>query len=313
MYDELVVGAPYYDNDVDTGKVYILDALNLPDLWINGSLDDVYQEIPSGAQVNITYISAGDIATWWVVVQNDGDLDDTFDFNITSNMLAGWTREMRENVTWNQINDGDNVSLSPGEWRNYTLNISSNVSAVNGDESWVIVNVTSQNDTSKKDAVNATTRAIDITLPEISNVEAVPNIQETGGYVNITCNVTDNIGVLEVWVNISLPGGGYNNVSMTKGTGDEWYNNTIYTALGQYNYTIWANDTSGIWNSSSGHNFSIQDTNLAEISDVSADPGTQKTGGYVNISCNVTDNVGLYGVWVNITLPGGGNSNVSTT
>jgi hypothetical protein len=41
--------------------------------------------------------------------------------------------------------------------------------------------------------------------PEITNVTDYPDPQDAGGYVNITCNVTDNVGVDEVWVNITYP------------------------------------------------------------------------------------------------------------
>jgi hypothetical protein len=149
----------------------------------------------------------------------------------------------------------------------------------------------------------------DTTLPVISNVLDDPDTQETGDWVNITCDVTDNIGVFDVRVNITLPGGGYSNDSMTQGSSDQWYYNSTHTSLGLYQYIIWANDTSNNWNSSSGHSFTIQDTNLPVISNVLAFPGTQETGDWVNITCNVTDNIGVYDVRVNITLPGGGYIN----
>ncbi len=153
----------------------------------------------------------------------------------------------------------------------------------------------------------------DTTLPIISNVLDVPDPQEVGGSVNITCDVTDNIGISNVWVNITLPSGSSLNVSMNKGTGDSWYNNTIYTILGIYDYVIWTNDTSGNWNRSSGHSFTIQDTTLPVISNVLDTPDPQETGSFVNITCEVTDTVGIFDVWVNITLPGGGYLNVSMT
>jgi parallel beta-helix repeat protein len=149
----------------------------------------------------------------------------------------------------------------------------------------------------------------DATLPVISNVLEVPDTQESGGYVNITCDVTDNIGVYDVRVNITLPGGGYINDSMIYDLGNQWYYNSKYTPLGLYQYTIWANDTSDNWISSSGYNFTIQDTTLPVISNVLDDPDTQETGNWINITCNVTDNIGVSDVLVNLTLPGGGYIN----
>ena len=52
---------------------------------------------------------------------------------------AGWSWDLKENVTWTIINTGDNVTLGPGQWRNYTLNISSSGAGAEGDQSWVLV------------------------------------------------------------------------------------------------------------------------------------------------------------------------------
>ncbi|UCG69999.1 MAG: right-handed parallel beta-helix repeat-containing protein, partial [Thermoplasmata archaeon] len=147
--------------------------------------------------------------------------------------------------------------------------------------------------------------------PVISNVLDTPDPQETGDLVNISCDVTDNVGVAEVWVNITLPSGGYSNVSMNRGAGDQWFLESLYSPLGIYNYVIWANDTSNNWASSTGHSFEIRDTTLPVISNVLDTPDPQETGDLVNISCDVTDNVGVAEVWVNITIPGGGYSNAS--
>jgi hypothetical protein len=147
----------------------------------------------------------------------------------------------------------------------------------------------------------------------IFNVQNLPSPQEVGGSVNITCDVTDNVGVYGVWLNISFPTGGFTNVSMIKGTGDEWFYESVYLLLGGYSYSIWANDTSDNWDLSTNNNFLIQDTTQPVISNVLDAPDPQLTGGNVNITCDVTDNLAVYGVWVNITLPGGGDINVSLT
>jgi parallel beta-helix repeat protein len=151
----------------------------------------------------------------------------------------------------------------------------------------------------------------DTSLPVISSVLDLPDPQEVGGAVNISCDVTDNVGVYGVWVNITLPGGGYVNTSLTKGSGSGWYYESVYLILGLHDYVIWANDTSDNWASSSGYSFVIQDTTLPVISNVQDIPDPQESGGQVNVSCDVTDNVNVYGVWLNITLPGGGFSNIS--
>ncbi|UCF07811.1 MAG: DUF2341 domain-containing protein [Thermoplasmata archaeon] len=84
-----------------------------------------------------------------------------------------------------------------------------------------------------------------ISRPLIKDISAVPDILNTGENVNITCNVTAIEGVASVWVNISLPGGGYINDTMMQGPGDQWYYNYTCTSVGTYQYKIWANDTTG--------------------------------------------------------------------
>lgn len=154
---------------------------------------------------------------------------------------------------------------------------------------------------------------IPIGLPEITDVSALPDPQETGGFVNISCNVTDSDGVAEVWVNITVPSGGFINTSLNKGSGNEWFLNSAYTILGAHNYVIWAKDAAGVWNSSSGYSFTIQDTTPPMIFNVQNLPDPQEVGGSVNITCDVTDNVGVYGVWLNVSYPSGGFTNVSMT
>jgi parallel beta-helix repeat protein len=151
----------------------------------------------------------------------------------------------------------------------------------------------------------------DTTLPVISNELDIPDPQEVGSATNISCDVTDNVDVYGVWVNITLPGGGYCNISMMKGPGDTWYLDSTHPTLGLHNYVIWANDTSDNWATSSGHSFLIQDTTIPVISNVVDAPDPQETGGFVNVSCDVSDNVKVYNVWINITLPGGGFTNIS--
>ncbi|HEC75653.1 MAG TPA: hypothetical protein ENI33_00130, partial [Thermoplasmatales archaeon] len=156
---------------------------------------------------------------------------------------------------------------------------------------------------------NGTFTINDTLPPQIENITASPNPQEVGGYVNITCNVTDAGGVNIVKVNITGPPG-FTPVNTTMNTGSYYYNVT-YLILGTYHYFIWANDTSGNSNVSATYTFTIHDTTLPEIRNVSASPQIQETGSYVNITCNVTDNVAVNVVKVNITYPDNSYHNFS--
>ena len=96
-----------------------------------------------------------------------------------------------------------------------------------------------------------------ISRPLIRDITALPAIQAIGGYVNITCNATAPNGIQGTWVNITLPGGGYTNISMSQGPGEQWYYINAYLTNGIYQYTIWASDTNGNWTQSNILQFEI--------------------------------------------------------
>ena len=321
----------------------VIDNVDVYDVWVNITLPGVgYLNSSmmkgSGSQwfFNTSYLSLGLYKyTIWVNDTSD-NWNSSSDYNFTI-----------EDTTLPEIsNVVDNPNLQEaGGWGNISCDISDNV-----DVSDVWINITLPgggyiiapmtqgsgfqwfinstyitpgiyqytiltNDTSNNSNSSSGYSFIieDTTSPEISNVLDTPDPQETGGWVNITCDVMDIVEVYTVWINITLPGGGYINDSMTKGSGSQWYYNKTHVPLGLYQYTIWVNDTSDNLNSSSGHSFTIQDTTLPQISNVIDAPDPQETGGRVNITCDVIDNVDVYHVWVNITLPGGGYINDSMT
>lgn len=146
----------------------------------------------------------------------------------------------------------------------------------------------------------------DTTPPKITNVSTKPNPQEIDGYVNISCDVIDNVKVNNVKININYPDSSINNVTMSEGS---YYYNTTYSMLGTYKYFIWANDTNNNTNVSAIYFFTIQDIIPPKITNGDATPNPQETGGDVNISCDVTDNVKVNVVKVNVTYPDGSKVN----
>ena len=83
----------------------------------------------------------------------------------------------------------------------------------------------------------------DLISPNINNVNNTPEIQNQFGFVNITCEVIDNIEVTSVILNITDPNGNIsetimNNIHQTK----FYYYNTSYSTLGFYQYYIYAID-----------------------------------------------------------------------
>jgi predicted GH43/DUF377 family glycosyl hydrolase len=142
---------------------------------------------------------------------------------------------------------------------------------------------------------------IDTTPPTITNLVENPNPQEVFGNVNVTANVTDDVAVDEVWINIS----GEGNLSMVFDPASNlYYFETSYSNLGINSFTIWANDTSDNWASESG-SFTIQDSTPPEIKDLIEDPDPQYEDGYVGITAKVTDDIGVE--LVRIDIEGVGN------
>ena len=152
----------------------------------------------------------------------------------------------------------------------------------------------------------------DTTPPVISDVEDFPDPQIVGGYVNITCTVTDDFEVNEVKVIIKYPDATKINVSMSKIGRNTYFKNMSYTLPGIYHYYIWANDTSSNSAKSSTYTFEIKtDTTPPVISDVEDFPDPQIVGGYVNITCTVTDDFEVNEVKVIIKYPDATKINVS--
>jgi hypothetical protein len=142
--------------------------------------------------------------------------------------------------------------------------------------------------------------------PEIIDIMALPDPQEVVGYVNISAIIEDNLGELYgTWINITDPNGySVGNDSMDYDTNtNRYYYDGTYAILGTYTFIIWATDTSGNWNSSSGQ-FVMHDITLPTITDEVSLPDPQEVNGYVNISAIVTD-FEVYGVWVTIKNPNG--------
>jgi len=128
-----------------------------------------------------------------------------------------------------------------------------------GTKYWWSVNVT--DGTSWTNASYHFTTGVDATPPVITNVDAAPDPQEVDGYVNISCDVTDDVGVNVVKVNITYPDSTFENLTMDIGS---YYKNQTYSQTGMHSYFIWANDTSGNANTSSIYHFDIK--NLYTIS-----------------------------------------------
>ncbi|MFA5102306.1 MAG: cohesin domain-containing protein [Candidatus Thermoplasmatota archaeon] len=84
--------------------------------------------------------------------------------------------------------------------------------------------------------------------PQILNIARTTSdpldTSPTYGWVNISCTVTDNVGVSQAILQIHNPAGSWNNVSMTAGSAGTYYHRTTtaFSMAGNYSYSIRATD-----------------------------------------------------------------------
>ncbi len=148
--------------------------------------------------------------------------------------------------------------------------------------------------------------------PSINSVSAAPDPQQAGLPVNITASITDNVAVAGAWIEVYDPTAtllgnftmGYDIPTAA------YYYAAPYADLGLHTFTLWASDTSGNWNTSGG-SFLIQDTAPPAIAAATAIPDPQEVFLSVNVSAEVTDNMAVAEVWLNVTGPAGWVGNFS--
>jgi hypothetical protein len=104
---------------------------------------------------------------------------------------------------------------------------------------------------------------MDSNLPEIADITITTSdpldTNSSLGWINITCNVTDNIAIDEVSLNITKPDGSYNNITMNNGIGDSYYYNSsvAFSTYGNYSYCIWTSDSSNNYVTSNSNKLSM--------------------------------------------------------
>ena len=151
-------------------------------------------------------------------------------------------------------------------------------------------------------------KAIETNKPLIFNVNVVPTSLEQGGTVKITAEITDDSGLESVDIIITNPLETSYNQSMVRTNGNEFrctFDKTL--AVGKYNFKIDAVDVSLHHNKAlkDGDFLIFEDRTSPVISFYEADPNVQLIDENVEISCVVSDNIGLKTVKVSIIPPSG--------
>jgi parallel beta-helix repeat protein len=185
---------------------------------------------------NATEIPVTDLTLWW----DGGDLDigDLVQYTV----FLGNTTDPPE---------VGGIFFTP--WNNTPLDFPlGQILMYNTKYYWKIIALDNHNATSEGPLWSFTTE-LDTIPPVISNIAANPSTQNPDGYVNITCDVTDNDVVDEVWMNVTYPDTTTHNYSMNP----SYFFNQAYSQIGTYQFFIWANDTNGNSNRSAIYTFEI--------------------------------------------------------
>lgn len=309
-YHEIIVGAPNFDfgGNTDSGRAYVLHMFNQPDLMIDGKGSNIYQSTAQGDQVNLSITEAGINASWVIDIENDGSLNDTFVYNVSSNMEAGWTFDLRYFPSMIEVNDGDTIDFPTGLFYTLYLEMAPPITAKDTEESWVEIKITSQNDSTKLDSVRGIARVVDITLPEI--LDTTSGNPTTGDTFSINADITDNIILSQVnltfWFDTTLGLTATQNFSMNDlGGGSYDYIVNIPSNAIELFYTINASDSSSNWNQTVVTSLSVQDDDPPIISDITATPPVSVIGTSVNITSKIEDEFGVVDVKINISFPDG--------
>lgn len=131
---------------------------------------------------------------------------------------------------------------------------------------------------------------VDNTPPIITNISAVPLIQEAGGNVSLFASIGDTVGVVSVILSLQFPDSHWENIPLLvhENSGPYWYNRS-YVTVGLYNYSFKATDQAGNVYQSPWQSFAIDDTTPPKV-DLIYPRGGEALSGKVTIRYNITDN-----------------------
>jgi hypothetical protein len=145
-----------------------------------------------------------------------------------------------------------------------------------------------------------TSATADATPPQIADVAATPPAQVAGGTVEISANVTDDVAVGTVAVNVTRPDASTTNLTMALGTGDRFAVSQAWTQDGTHAFVIWALDMSGNGASASG-TFTIAAVDDTPPTIAHTPPaGPHRVGDRTRIEATVTDDVGVVEVRIDV-------------
>jgi tetratricopeptide (TPR) repeat protein len=236
---------------------------------------------------------------------NDGNL------NITSGnfTVISTTAPIIENLTFseNPLELGNNITISVDVYDNETYvsavlieldNVNytmTNFTLFNFEFNWtkntigpviftIYANDTGNNWNQYADSFNI----VDTTAPNFLNLIESADPLELGSIEILTINITDIGGINQVLIDI-----GTGNLSMVNIIGDTWQHNSwLPSSTGNKSYTIWMEDASNNWNSTTGY-ILVRDTIAPMYSDLFESSDPVELGTTLIITINTTDISGI--------------------
>jgi len=198
-----------------------------------------------------------------------------------SSGLDSWTFEW--NVSGNFATADSGTFSSNPDWSNTTLQIPSSAELKTIAYRFTATDDDGNPNTTETKYINIG----DITEPDITNETVDPTFLNRYGYANITANVSDNNATHTVWAYIGIPQDSYTNETLDP-MGDDVYNLSYQcNSIGQYNVTIYANDSSGNENNSLTLTWDVY--GWSNITWHSPDDGSYSKGTPINLTCIVMD------------------------
>ncbi len=144
---------------------------------------------------------------------------------------------------------------------------------------------------------------VEVTVaPDVSNpsvFDLIPTqgaIYEINDTIEIAANISDDTSIDEALININLPNGSTESLTLNNAGNNKYNVSYKITSLGQYNISYFANDTSGNINNSEMTLFNSVDTIAPFIEIISPLNSTYFTNTII-VNISTSDNVGIDSIW----------------
>ena len=273
-------------DEKDSGKatVTLIDEgfeSGIPGSWINtGWVLNLYGFPHSGSNWAYTWSAGAELS---IMALNFGENTELSFWYAAENSIEPMDLEVRidDNAVWSD------TGFTHTSYQQAVINLGS----YSGDHTLSFIGLNDGFYGQSLDDILLTTEK-DIEPPVISNVDATPPIQTVGQSVAISCDVTDNKGVDDVYVNITFPDTSENSYFMA-GSGSYSYSQT-YLQAGIHNYHIYAIDING--NSAESAIFSFE-MNAPPVADFEYTPSSPTTADMVSFTDLSFDPDGTVVAW----------------